>query len=82
MRTLQLAAACLLVASCGSTATDAPRHAPPPSLILPCAVPVALPERSLTDQEVEVFWGRDRAALRACGSRQAGLAGWVQVGSH
>jgi hypothetical protein len=64
--------ACLLAASCASTAAERPL--PPPSLLVPCAVPVTLPERALSDQEVEVLWGRDRDGLRACGSRHAGLA--------
>lgn len=80
MQILQAAAACLLVASCGSTGIDAPSHTPPPSLMQSCAVPVTLPARGLSDQEVEVFWGRDRAALRACASRHSGLAQWARPG--
>ena len=41
----------------------------PPSLTAPCAAPVPLPIRDLSDQEIEVLWGRDRSALRECGSR-------------
>jgi hypothetical protein len=40
---------------------------------------VALPDRAMTQAEVEVSWGRDRSALRACGSRHAGLVEWVGV---
>ena len=69
--------ACLLLASCGSTNVD--RLDPPPSLLVPCAAPVRLPERDLTDQDVEVMWGRDRSALRSCGSRLDGLAKWAIV---
>ncbi len=67
----------LLLASCGSTSAD--RLDPPPSLLVPCAAPVIIPERSLTDQDVEVMWGRDRSALRSCGSRLDGLANWAIV---
>lgn len=69
--------ACLCLASCGSISVD--RALPPPSLTQPCSAPVTLPARSLTDQEVEVQWGRDRSALRACGSRLDGLTNWAIV---
>lgn len=49
---------------------------PPPSLTQPCPAPVDLPQRALNDAEVEVLWGRDRSALRACASRHAALAEW------
>jgi len=39
---------------------------------------VVLPQRALNDQEIEVYWGRDRDALRACGSRHAALSTWSQ----
>ena len=35
-----------------------------------------IPERALTDQDVEVYWGRDRDSLRACGSMHYGLVKW------
>jgi hypothetical protein len=46
----------------------------PPSLKVPCADPVSLPDRGLNDAEIELWWGRDRAALRACGSMHSALA--------
>lgn len=67
----------LLLVSCASTSGS--RIAPPPSLTSPCDTPVALPERGLTDQEIEVQWGRDRTALRSCGSQLDGLAKWAIV---
>ncbi len=67
----------LLLASCGSTSGST--LPPPPSLTSPCAAPVALPERAMTDQEIEVQWGRDRTALRSCGSQLDGLAKWAIV---
>lgn len=70
-----LAAAALALTACGgSVATD--RLAPPASLTQPCAAPVLLPDRAISQGEAEVLWGRDRRALRACGSRHAGLVGW------
>lgn len=69
-----MALACFLLVGCsGSVSVKAP--APSPSLTSPCAAPVALPDRALTMTEVEVFWGRDRSALRECGSKVDGLAG-------
>ena len=78
MRMLMLIAAPLALTAClGSTGADVPRPAPPPSVTAPCAVPVRLPERELTQAEVERFWGRDRSALRACGDQVKALAEWV-----
>ena len=78
MRITSLAAACLLPAlsACGSG--DAPVEIPPrttqASLLVRCEAPVALPSRDLTGIEIEIMWGRDRSALRACGVRHAA---WV-----
>jgi hypothetical protein len=52
----------------------------PPSLTKGCSRPVALPERGLTDTEIEILWGRDRGALRACGDRHGALAVAVSQG--
>jgi hypothetical protein len=67
--------ACLCLASCASTSVEP--LLPPPSLTSRCAAPVRLPVRDLTDQEVEVLWGRDRDALKACGSQLDGLSNWA-----
>jgi len=69
----------VLTACAGSRPVEVERPAPPPSLTLPCAGPVALPDRGLTQGEVEVLWGRDRSSLRACGSRHVGLVEWVAI---
>ncbi|KFI27241.1 hypothetical protein CG51_10705 [Haematobacter missouriensis] len=61
-----------LPAGCGVSSKSADV---PPSLLVPCDRPVSLPDRALSDREVEVYWGRDRAALVACRSRHEGLAG-------
>jgi hypothetical protein len=72
------ASACLLTACGGSTFAEAPkRPAPPPSMTQACSAPQRLPERALSQSEVETLWGRDRGALRACGGRHGALAGWV-----
>lgn len=77
MRTLWAClSACLLTACGGSTVVEDVSVPPPASLTARCANPVVLPDRALSDRDVEVLWGRDRSALRACGSRHAGLVGW------
>lgn len=48
--------------------------APPASAVAACSAPVTLPERDLTAAEVEIYWGRDRSALRICASRHEVLA--------
>lgn len=45
----------------------------PDTVAAPCDLPVALPLRTLTQAEVERFWGSDRDALRDCAARH-GLA--------
>ena len=68
------ALACLALASCGSTAGEVIAPPPQASMLVACAPPVALPDRALDDREIEVFWGRDRTALRECGARHEALA--------
>jgi hypothetical protein len=60
-----------LTACAGSRAADI--EPLPPSVAAPCPLPVVLPQRGLTQAEVERFWGADRDALRDCGARH-GLA--------
>lgn len=48
--------------------------APPASAVAACSAPVTLPERDLSAAEVEIYWGRDRSALRICASRHEVLA--------
>ena len=67
-----------LTACAGSPGVSVPRPGPPPSLTAPCAAPVALPDRGLTQAEVETLWGRDRSALRECGGKLRGLAALSQ----
>ena len=75
-RTLWLAAPLLALTACAaSPSVKAPP--PPPSLIAPCRAPVALPDRGLSQGEVETLWGRDRSALRECGAKVNGLAAIV-----
>jgi hypothetical protein len=71
MRHLMMALPLSLLTACGASISD--RAPVPPSLTAPCRPPAVLPERALTQTEVEVLWGRDRTALRDCGSKVDGL---------
>ena len=76
-----MAAVCLLVAlsACASDEATAPiAPAIPPSLLVPCAAPVEIPPGAMSERDVEIGWGRDRAALRACGGQVAALVGAVR----
>lgn len=44
-----------------------------PASIGGCPRPVALPDRALTQAEVETLWARDRAALVSCGWKRDAL---------
>lgn len=80
MRNLLMALAALGLTGCGaSTYVEPPKPDLPPSLTATCAAPTRLPERQLSDQEVEVYWGRDRSALRACQSKHAGLVSAIEA---
>jgi hypothetical protein len=63
--------ACLLT-GCGGWTVSAD---PPPSAVQPCARPVPLGDQALSDQRIEILWGRDRAALLTCGDKVEVLAG-------
>lgn len=53
---------------------EPPKLAPAPiSLTEPCARPVLLPDRELSQSEVERFWLRDRGSLITCAERQQAL---------
>lgn len=69
-----------LTACAASTPSIKQLHvdAPPASLVQPCRSPVGIPERQLTQADVENYWLRDRRSLVDCRSRHNGLAGWAQ----
>lgn len=68
----------LVLTACGGSTVARPLVlVPSPSLLVACAAPVALPDRALTQAEAEIYWGRDRTALRACGGQVSGLATWL-----
>lgn len=61
-----------LLTACGALTVSAD---PPPSAVQPCRSPVALPARALSDQDVEILWGRDRRALLECRDQVEVLSG-------
>lgn len=77
-----IAVSAVIASACSGT--DAPRIkaelvAPvlPNSSRVPCAGPVALPDRDMTQGEVTAAWGRDRASLRACETKRAAVVAAV-----
>lgn len=51
---------------------------PGDNLIRPCQRPVSLPDRALTQEEVESYWIRDRANLIACGKQLQSLSEFIK----
>ena len=80
MRTLMLVASCCLLAACGrSSRIDVDIPAPGPAVMRPCDGLTGDPGRALTQAEVEILWGRDRRAARACNEKHAALVDWVRT---
>jgi hypothetical protein len=68
-----------LTACAGSIpSTDRLRLDPPEaSLTQPCSAATRLPDRTLSQAEVEAFWIRDRQRLAQCRSRHGALSQWA-----
>lgn len=65
-----------LLAACGESigSIEPPKLVSPSvSLTKPCTRPVLLPERAMSQSEVEARWVRDRANLITCGERHQAL---------
>jgi len=73
IRTLLLTGFPLVLTACAASTVVSPRLGPPPSLRVKCAASMKLPERALTQAEVETFWGR--IGLR-CEGAEAGIGRW------
>jgi len=75
--TLTLIAVLSLLVACGDSMPSsdaAPVLEPAPAeLRVGCVGPVVLPERDLTQAEVETFWLRDRGSLIECGDLKDAL---------
>jgi len=69
---------CLLTACDGFSAARIEVPAPSSVLTTPCADLGRDPGRALTQAEVEILWGRDRTAARACSAKHAALVEWAQ----
>ncbi len=52
---------------------------PVPSLIIPCAMAVRLPDRELTQSEVEKYWLMDRYKLVDCRGKHHELIAWSRM---
>jgi len=64
-----------LVVGCkGSTGSVKPET----SMLRSCALPASLPDRDLTQAEVERFWIRDRQNLINCGVSKKALVNWLK----
>jgi len=72
--TLMLIACALALTGCGgSTASGIRLTAADAALTQPCRQPVRLPERELTQVDIERYWRIDRAALVRCAGEKAEL---------
>lgn len=71
----------LLLALTGCSVSSPVEFAlPSPPVLLTAACPSlqSNPGRALSQAEVEVMWGRDRTAGRACAARHGALVEWVE----
>lgn len=66
-----------IASSCSSSVPAKPvvrtvviKPALPAEAMKPCALPIELPARDITEKEVTSYWGRDRAALVECEARR------------
>lgn len=67
-----------LVSGCSTKPADEPtvllketQRTVPPTAAEPCARPLLVPDRDLTEEETGKYWNRDRAALKDCEGRRA-----------
>ena len=72
MRILFLCLSALALAGCGGSTASVDSADP-------CAAPVLIPERWLSDREVEVLWSRDRHELLDCGGKVETLSGRARI---
>ncbi len=63
----------LLATQAAVVATRPPLGRVDSRLTNPCPDPVALPDRALTQAEVETLWKSDRASLRFCKAKDTGV---------
>jgi hypothetical protein len=68
MRTLLLCSVALALTGCGAST-------PYVETTDPCKAPVTIPDRWLTDQQIELLWALDRRELLDCGGKVEVLSG-------
>lgn len=81
MRILMLAVALSVLTACAGSGPSADRlriDPPAPSLTEPCDYATELPNRSMSQREVEEFWIEDRRRLAECRGKHEGLTNWSQ----
>lgn len=68
------------LAACGGTIVSQPPdlRIADAALTKPAADPVRLPDRKLSQAEVERYWGTDALNLRVCKADKASLAGFYR----
>lgn len=74
---------CGVLAACATTSTvtppDRPNLTPPDALSMRgCLLPVHLPPGSLTQADIEKYWGTDRAHQIDCAKRHKILADYIR----
>ncbi len=72
----------LLLIGCQSGLTSVEQirlDGPVPSLTVPCAMAVRLPDRMLTQSEVEKYWIKDRYRLSDCRGKHDELVEWSRM---
>lgn len=80
IKTLTLVALLLAATGCAaSTKSARPRLQPEAYVTAPCKKPIQLPDRELTQADVEKLWVRDREALLACGMTKEALVKWLKA---
>lgn len=81
MRILMLIVALSMLTACGGSgqsAEDLRIDPPAPSLMTPCHYATELPDRAMSQREVEDFWIEDRRRLAQCRGQHQGMVEWSQ----
>lgn len=68
-----------IVAEVSKLNADLVREKPAPENRRPCALPVAIPNRDLSEGETERLWYEDRIALVICGRRKLAVDSFYET---
>jgi hypothetical protein len=77
-KTLTLSALLLALTACAASTKSGSSAKPELSVTQKCARPVLLPDRELTQADVEKLWVKDRKALVQCGVTKQALVNWLK----